>query len=269
MANEISRRSLIKKGILLGVLQAAGLQSLMAIGKSPNFFVNENVSDFEKIQQLLQSKQPAKWIFNGDSITQGAKHTHNIRSYPEVIAERIRFELGRYEDIIINTAISSNTTQNILNEFDWRVAQFKPQVVSLMIGTNDASVKKEISLEKYYKNLEEIIHKIRKLKAIPILQTPNIIITEDSPDRATLPIYVEKMQQYAKEQDIVLVDNYKYWNTLVKETSRADVFKRLMNDNLHPNGAGHLEIAREFFRTLNIFNAKDATCGGPEYEGKH
>ena len=41
--------------------------------------------DKEKILSLLSQKEPINWVFTGNSITQGAKHTHGMRSYPENI----------------------------------------------------------------------------------------------------------------------------------------------------------------------------------------
>ena len=96
------------------------------------------------IKTLLEDKESFNWVFTGNSITQGAKHTHGMRSYPEIFAERVRWEMHRSNDFIINTGISGNTTQNILNDFDKRVNQFKPKVVVLMIGTNDAAERSKL-----------------------------------------------------------------------------------------------------------------------------
>src|SRR5687767_5660953 len=54
--------------------------------------------DLQKIAEFLRGKAPIKWIFSGDSITQGAKHTFGDRSYPEIFSERVRWELGRVRD---------------------------------------------------------------------------------------------------------------------------------------------------------------------------
>ena len=94
-------------------------------------------SDLEKLKTILKGEAPNIWLFTGDSITHGAKHTHGYRSYPEVFQERIRWEISRVRDIVINTGISGNTASNILSDFEWRVAQFKPNVVSVMIGYFD------------------------------------------------------------------------------------------------------------------------------------
>jgi len=227
-----------------------------------------NLSDLEKIAFLLAQQKPAKWLFSGDSITAGVEHTHGMRSYPEIFEEHIRWEMKRPRDIIINSAISGNTTVDILNDFTWRIEQFRPEIVSVMIGTNDCS-RQKVTPQIFKENLEVLTDKIRTLGAIPVLQTPNPIITDLAPERAQLDDYVIIIQKAAMEKEIILVDNYAYWKEEIKQTSQANVFKHWLNDPLHPNGEGHKAIARLMFKKLSIFNQNDATCGGIYYEGTH
>jgi lysophospholipase L1-like esterase len=233
-----------------------------------NFKSGNNVPDLVRIQELLGQKNPIKWIFTGDSITAGVKHTQGYRSYPEIFGERIRWEMARPRDIVVNTAISGNTTQNILDDFNWRVGQFKPDVVSLMIGTNDC-VRKDMPTEIFEGKLNVLLDKIRETGAVPILHTPNVIITEYARERTGLPGYVAMIQKTAENKDMILVDNYSYWEDVIKSNSGVNVFKEWLNDPVHPNGAGHLEIARLLFKALSIFDPKDPTCNGNYYEGKH
>lgn len=225
--------------------------------------------DLDRISALLKEKNPpVVWLFTGDSITHGAKHTHGYRSYPEVFAERIRWELGRVRDVIINTGISGNTTKTILDDFDWRIKQFNPQVVSLMIGTNDCA-KGRIPIEQFESNLYILVKRIRDLKAIPILHTPNIIITEKDSTRSALAEYVDVIRKVAEKEEVVLVDNYQYWLDTHRGNSGVSVYKEWLNDPLHPDGEGHAQIARLMFKKLSIFDPKASTCGGPYYEGEH
>src|SRR5262249_8094820 len=91
------------------------------------------------IKQLLAAREPVVRIFTGDSITHGALHTLGWRSYPEHFAERVRWELGRMRDVVINTGISGDQTGGLLADLDWRVLHFQPHVVSIMLGMNDCS----------------------------------------------------------------------------------------------------------------------------------
>ncbi|GAB3254201.1 hypothetical protein GCM10027347_14470 [Larkinella harenae] len=220
--------------------------------------------DQEQLQALLKRKEPAVWLFTGDSITHGAKHTHGFRSYPEIFAERIRWELKRVRDLVINTGISGNAIPNILSDFDWRVAQFKPAVVSLMIGTNDCA-RAGMTPDLFAQNLNTIVEQIRALKAVPVLHTPNPIMLEKAPDRKTLPAYIPVIRTIAEQKQVVLVDHNRHWQTVAD----VNVNREWLNDPLHPNGRGHQEIARLLFKSLSIFDPKEPTCGGPYYEGEH
>lgn len=221
------------------------------------------------VKSILEGKEPVNWVFTGNSITQGAKHTHGMRAYPEIFSERIRWELQRPYDFIINTAISGHTTQNLLSDFDKRINRFNPKVVVLMIGTNDAAKDRNISVEKFGDNLEQLIDKIREIGAVPIIMSPNIIITEKSPERDRLYLYVEKIGEVVKAKNTIYVDNWTLWETELQQKYNGEVFKKLLNDPLHPNGYGHQEIAIALFKELSIFDPNAPTCGGEYYEGYH
>jgi lysophospholipase L1-like esterase len=235
---------------LEGAIAGTGLQAANAKGYAPD--------DLAGLKLLLAGKAPLKWVFAGDSITHGAKHTFGARSYPEIFGERLRWEMKRMRDVIINTAISGNTSADILGDYDWRIGQFSPAAVFIMIGTNDASVKKNISLESYRRNLEELVGRIRADKAIPVLQTPNIILTEKAVGRELLKDYVTVIREVAASRGTILVDHWAYWT----ERLQANVLEvhKWMNDELHPNGRGHDEMARHLFRTLDISDPAAFTC---------
>jgi len=63
----------------------------------------------------LQSSEPITWLFCGDSITHGSVHLLEFRSYVQLFEERIRTELKRPLDAVINTAIGGWTLAQILN----------------------------------------------------------------------------------------------------------------------------------------------------------
>ncbi len=233
------------------------------------FSLSPGVHDQERITSLLKEKEPLIWVFVGDSITHGALHTHGYRSYPEIFGERIRYEIGRPRDIVINTGISGNTTQSILSDFNWRIRQFKPDVVSLMIGTNDCATTRDISPDAFEYNLDSLLTMFRDMNSIPILHTPNIIIKEKAPERERLSEYVSITQNIAKSRDIILVDNYTFWQNAIKSLGETTINKNWLNDPLHPNGAGHSQIARLMFKELSIFDPLEPTCGAPYYEGLH
>src|SRR5665647_1822505 len=77
--------------------------AMPALEKAGSLFGDDkDIGDLERIKELLRQKNPLKWLFTGDSITAGVEHTHGYRSYPEIFGERIRWEMGRPRDIVIN-----------------------------------------------------------------------------------------------------------------------------------------------------------------------
>lgn len=275
--NKISRRIFFERTAYLSVIPTVFSSILYSsvygeTGKGIPYIPSSPISavpDLERISSFLKLKDPLKWVFTGDSITHGAKHTGGYRSYPEVFSERIRWEMARTRDIVINTGISGNTAQNILNDFDWRIGQFNPQVVSLMIGTNDCSIKRDISIEQFEQDLDSLLTRIRELNAIPVYHTPSIIIKEKAREREKISEYVSVIQSLCSRKEVILIDNYTYWQNAMQQYGETTIFKNWLNDPIHPNGAGHSEIARLMFKELSIFDPQASTCGGLYYEGDH
>ena len=258
-----NRRKFVQKAVT--VVATFGLLPRFYFGDSQSTAVetralSDQGDDLQKLNELIKGKAPIKWIFSGDSITQGAKHTFGSRSYPEIFAERVRWEMGRVRDIVINTAVSGNTSKDILNDFEWRIGQFKPTIVSVMIGTNDASEKKAITLDAFKQNTVELINKIRESGGIPLLQTPNIIITAKATAREKIQEYIDIIRQVAAANKVVLVDHFAFWSEQTEPFSKEGIYTKWLNDELHPNGIGHVQMAQLLFRRLSIFDPNSFTC---------
>lgn len=266
MKSNSQRRDFIRSvlsGMLLPGISSSVLSGFLASCHSIHHLETFNSDeDLKQLSKLINDKTTGlKWLFTGDSITQGAKHTYGFRSYPEIFSERVRFEMNRPRDVIINNAISGQVTQNILDDFEWSIQQFTPAVVSIMIGTNDAAISRKILIPTFENSLRMLITKFRKIHSIPILHTPNIIMTDKNPggnERSRLPLYVDIIRKVAKEMNVLLVDHWSYW-----EINREKVFtEKWLADPLHPSARGQLEMARLFFRTISIWDDQSFTCSG-------
>ena len=211
----------------------------------------------EPIKARLKSDKPVKWLFAGDSITHGALHTWGHRDYTEHFSERVRYELDRRRDIVIKTGVSGWTAAVILDDLEWSVLQFKPDVVALMIGTNDCHVSRggAAGLPGFRENVLAIIDRIAAAdrNTAILLQVPNPIWPEAMNERGALPLYAEALRQIARERHLPLVDHCRYWQDAIKENSiRATAW---MNDPLHPGPYGHLALARLFLQQLDWWDA--------------
>lgn len=213
---------------------------------------NAKLPDHAAFLALLKSKKEVTWVVTGDSITHAAKHTNGWRGYAEHFNERVRWELGRKTDVFINTGVSGEVTDGLLKAFDFRVARFKPDFVSINLGMNDCV---KLSPEKYRANLVELVKRVRALGAVPVLQVPNTV----RPERGLkqLAAFCAIVRTVAAAEKVLLVDHYADWE---KTAGSTDAPPKWMNDSIHPNGLGQAEMARTMFRDLGIYDPKSPTC---------
>jgi lysophospholipase L1-like esterase len=205
----------------------------------------------KRVQAFLSREAPVKWLFYGDSITHGARHTYGGRDYTETFDERLRFELGRRLDVILNTAISGNTTDDLLASYDWRVKQFAPDVVFIMIGMNDCDAGRHgKSPEPFRANLRALCDRLAADGALAVLQTTCPIIPGLAPSREPyFPAIMQIIRDVAAERELPLIDHTAHW--LEQD---ANTFQYWMNNAFHPNTHGHLAFARLIFRELGIWD---------------
>jgi len=228
--------------------------SALAAAQAPGGASAPNL--FAEIRAVTESKEPAVWLFTGDSVTHGAAHTNGWRSYPEHFNERVKFEMRRYRDVILNTAISGDRMPGLLKDIDWRIHRFQPTVVSLMMGMNDCGNGPK-GVDDYRANLG-LFHDACKAKgALLLLNTPNAVYPPNAETRRFLPLYVEALRSFAVERKLPLVDHFKHWT----DTRKGFALVYLLRDGaVHPNNYGHVEIARLIFREIGIEDPASPTC---------
>jgi len=209
----------------------------------------------QRVKDLLAAPKPITWLFYGDSITHGAMHTFGQRDYTQLFHERVRFEMSRMMDVVINTAISGNNSQQLLDSFDHRVTRFKPDVVFLMIGMNDCSSNNNLTLEKFIANLHKLCDKFQALGSLAVLQTTCLILPNSSPDREpNIPSYMQAVRDVASQRDLPLVDHTAYWE------DHADKLYYWMSNEFHPNEYGHRAFAKLLFTEMGIWDPTSLTC---------
>lgn len=206
----------------------------------------------DRIAALLAGPDPLTWVFTGDSITHGAAHTRGARSYVEHIAERVRWEMQRRRDVIINTGISGERAPGLLADLEHRVLRFKPDIVSLMIGMNDCA-DGPAGRAKFQQALGQLLEQMsRATRCVILLHTPNAITPWDE-QRQDLPAYVEIVRQAARERDVILIDQHKHWS------ERKEPITYLLEDGtIHPNAAGHVWMTHLTLQAIGIFDPQSA-----------
>lgn len=231
----------------LGYALCLTLLSMAALGAAP--------ADLDRLKDALKDKQkPLTWVLTGDSITLGAKHLRAARSYPELFSERIRYEMGRRRDLLINSGVDGENTSGLLADFDWRITRFAPDVVSVMIGMND-SRNGAGGLADFERNLRAIIDRVRRSGAIVILHSTNPIDVTRITNRNELPAYNQIVLKVATSEHVILVDHWTHWLTACPELPQLRAW---LDDPIHPNSRGHREFAVQMMKTLGVFEPGSA-----------
>lgn len=215
---------------------------------------DQPVDDLTRLRTLLDSGTPLSWVLTGDSITHGIVHTLGARAYPEHMHELIRGDMARVQDVVINTAISGWRVVQLLEDFDRRVAAWRPNVVTLMIGTNDCSTTGAlgtIEASEFAASVTEFVARVRALGAIPVLQTPPMIDPLNAPERSRIGEFAQAIRDVATAQDIILVDQFARFSELGADKVNQ-VPWALMGDPFHPNASGHAVLALGLAEALGL-----------------
>ena len=214
---------------------------------------NDRLADYRRIHELLAAPAPATWVCTGASTMQAALHTGAYRGFAQHLEERVRWELGRLRDFFVNTGVSGEGVDEILDDFDHRVARFAPAVVVALVGSNE-SVRGPLGHGWHRRNLDRFLAAVRELGAVPVLLTPYPVDRfGDTAHRDVRP-YARIAREAAAEAEAVLVDleaEWRAWGTEVTDGWR--------NDAIHANGRGHLLIARKVLADLGILDPASQT----------
>lgn len=214
-------------------------------------------SGIRAVSRLLAGSQPVTWVFTGDSITHGAQHTQGGRSFSEHFAERVRWELRRFLDVVINTGVAGEKSAGLLKNLDWRASRFHPDVVSVLIGINDAASGPG-GRQLFRDNLRHIISRLRDHGTIVLLHTPNHVDLKRAKGIADVRAYVKIIRETARDLDVACIDHWAHWK---RRKSREESFRAwLAEDGIHPSALGHREMAKLVFAKLGIFDEHSPTC---------
>lgn len=246
----MNRRDFLISTPALGMSLAACAQAAASVpvpAPAPAAAPAKRVDSAARIRDLLGRKNRILWLITGDSITHGALHTRGWRSYPEIAQERLRWELGRHGDVVINTGVSGHCAADITKDFEARVGMWKPQVVSINIGMNDAG---KMGAPAFAKDLDALLDCVVPLDAALILHVPNPVRGNGaSPREKNLAAFGPVIRAAALARQAVLVDHEAHW--------RAHAKPDWYNDPVHPNGLGHLEMARVLLTAIGLANKSE------------
>lgn len=243
-------------------------------------------------QEVWANKDEKAWVFVGDSVSNEGTHlTRGTKSYPEYITNRLRNELGN-KIRVYHVARSGMGIDTILEKADDLINKHKPDIVSIETGfwSKDHSVSnpnKPQSVEEYRSMLEKLILKIipnqsNVASGVPanrivlLLGSPPFNGTENVNLKSYMMVNKEIAQKYYEMGfQVQYIDLY----GLLQNRIQYGVYPNLnqlsdyyciddsgVMDCHHPNGPGHLEIAKEIMKNVGIFSDDSQICNQTAFD---
>ena len=175
------------------------------------------------------------YLFLGDSLTE----YYDLDKY--------------YKDLpVVNSGISGNITEDILNDMDHRVYQYNPSKVFLLIGTND--IQKGISSSEIVDHIKEILTDIHDNRPYAELYLESLYpVDEDkdaSRDRTNEEIIEinKKLKKYCKDKDIVYIDLFQ--ELVDEEDENIRIKDEYSEDGLHLTDEGYEVVTNKIMKYL-------------------
>jgi lysophospholipase L1-like esterase len=214
-------------------------------------------------QQSQKAEKGFTFLFQGDSITDGNRTRNNDlnhvlgHGYAYLISSKLSYNSPEKEFLFLNRGISGNQVTDLANRWQTDTIELKPDLLSIMIGVNDAWAAvggdKTRTVELFESTYRSILEKTRQ--ALPSVQfvlcTPFVLPAGpvkkqwDSCQIEVAP-RIAVIRQLADEYNAVFVDFQTAFNAALK---RAPAEYWLW-DGVHPMPAGHELMAREWIKQV-------------------
>lgn len=195
-----------------------------------NNTIEEKKDEMERLEDDYTN-----YLFLGDSITD----YYDLDKYYEGLP-------------VVNSGISGNTTNDILNDMKARVYNYNPSKVFLLIGTND--LVHDISVDDIVSNIEKIISNIKDNRPQAEIYVESVYPVNDNLDEEMVDVrnnndikdINKKIKKYCDDNDYIYINIY---DKLLDEDGNFS--EKYTDDGLHPNENGYEIITKEIKKYLD------------------
>lgn len=217
-------------------------------------------TDFPKPLNKLTLKDGDSIVFLGDSITHQRLYTQYVENYFYTRYPKLRLKTH-------NAGVGGAKAWDALQRFEKDVAAYKPKYVTVLLGMNDGQYRPfdKAIFETYQKDMQEVISRIKKAGAKPILMTPTMFDSRaarlrkrrrNTPEatlnqyNAVLAYYGAWLREVAMNEGHGYVDMYHSLNGLTLAARKKDPKFTVIADAVHPGPNGQAVMAYSFIRDM-------------------
>jgi lysophospholipase L1-like esterase len=189
-------------------------------------------------QQETKNAFPIKVACVGDSITYGTEYPHDLW-----MLLGTNYTIGNFG--VAGATASLQSDKPYMNQIEFQEAkQFKPNIVIIMLGTNDAYPSRQQNLNNFTNDYKKLVDAFKELSPKPkiFLVVPPPVFSADLGPNNTILLdgVIPRITQAATELGLPTVDVY------TPLMNHADYFW----DGVHPNSNGAKIIATQIYKAI-------------------
>jgi acyl-CoA thioesterase-1 len=203
---------------------------------------NDQTNSVLLVRDMLEDAAPRTWLFTGDTLGFDARKSK--RGWVEFFSDKIKVELQRRLDVVLDTAVRDNAVATLRRNADWRILRFQPDVVFLMLSPREAAAG-ESGRKRFQVDLTKLVEQLEEEGTVVALCTPPSVPRPDGRQK-DLTAYIEIICQVAAGTEAILIDHWQHWSQM---DSHAGLFDP---SGIRPSFAGHQTLARHLLETLGI-----------------
>ena len=161
---------------------------------------------------------------------------------------------------ILNKGVPGDTTTGLLSRSYRDVLELKPQIVIVLIGTNDLLLGRSVDV--VFENLTFILSELLIHNIKPILLSPPGIVMEMAEENfgssniyltvnKRIELLIEKLKKYSSDNKISFIDLYDFFHNVVN-MDNFSTSRDLYIDGIHLNGRGNILMASKIEEILKV-----------------
>lgn len=245
----------------------------VSVGVQPSGLVNKgvltSVTGASAARQMLSiSEDITTSVVSclGNSITSGYPYSGTENTYPAQLQEMLDVAYGPESFQVINHGVDGYRADQVLADLqnlDW-LAQ-DPDFALLLIGTNDLKDEAGWDPAQLPAVISQTVTEVQDIVNVVTAHTnadgahPQIIVsaiipTQDISETQAVSSYNSSLESNLTGMDLWITSNWDDFYDPATQTARAS----LMYDNFHPNEAGYLVMAEDWFEAINSLPVRAA-----------
>jgi lysophospholipase L1-like esterase len=199
---------------------------------------------FYSLTSNAKASEASTVVLFGDSNTEGSNWIENSYDHASKWSNKLT------GNVIINAGMGGDTIIEGKNRFQIDVLRHKPETVTIMFGTNDATLlpngQPKVSKQQFEQTLNYFVDTLQQRKVKVVLMTTIPIIQAKYYERHPVRLYIDKKgarqwhdsynsitRKVARQQKVTLIDNYA---NVIRAAGGAEDSKLTRSGLIDPSG---------------------------------